>query len=366
MEIYLVGGAVRNRLLGLQVDEHDYVVVGATTDAMKSLGFQSVGKDFPVFLHPETKEEYALARTERKVGEGHKGFECETESVTLVQDLMRRDLTINAIAQDAEGNLVDPWGGVYDLEQRYLRHISPAFAEDPLRVLRVARFAALLSPQGFRVHPDTVVLMQAIVERGELAELAPERVFIELEKALQTSAPPVFFRVLQEVGANDVFWPEIGADDMDALQVSTPAMRSPELRFAALVSKLGSAEVDHIAHRIRLPARYRKFAQLVRSLYATWPNESSLGNEEIIDLLYRADAIRQPARFSEANQLLSLLWSASRIDAQTIESRWSAYLDALTHVTSDSIEGVEPGPALGAAIRDARIQRVATIRAGKN
>jgi tRNA nucleotidyltransferase/poly(A) polymerase len=187
-------------------------------------------------------------------------------------------------------------------------------------------------------------------------------VFIELEKALQTSAPQAFFRVLEDVDAHTVFWPEIEAPGVAALAAVASAVASPEWRFAALVSRLRPNEIDNIAGRVRLPTRYLKAANLVSSLYGTWPNESSLGNAEVVDLLYKADAIRQPARFAEANRLLSLLWSANNAEAPAIEATWSAYHDAVTDVTSDAIEGVEPGPELGAAIKNVRIERIAAIR----
>ncbi|MGH8400250.1 MAG: multifunctional CCA addition/repair protein, partial [Gammaproteobacteria bacterium] len=202
MNTYLVGGAVRDRLLGLPVKERDYVVVGATPADMAARGFKPVGKDFPVFLHPESNEEYALARTERKTARGYHGFEFHAApDVTLEDDLRRRDLTINAIAEDKHGALIDPYHGQHDLEARVLRHVSPAFAEDPVRVLRVARFAARFAPLGFRLADETLVLMRQMTDDGEVDALVAERVWQETAKALQTQTPSVFFTTLRECGA---------------------------------------------------------------------------------------------------------------------------------------------------------------------
>ncbi|MGL5532391.1 MAG: multifunctional CCA tRNA nucleotidyl transferase/2'3'-cyclic phosphodiesterase/2'nucleotidase/phosphatase, partial [Plesiomonas shigelloides] len=202
MQTYLVGGAVRDQLLGLNVTERDWVVVGATPEQLLAQGYQQVGRDFPVFLHPRTHEEYALARTERKQGQGYTGFVCHAApDVTLEQDLLRRDLTINAIAQAEDGSLTDPYGGQQDLRDRWLRHVSPAFSEDPLRVLRVARFAARFAHLGFRVAPETLALMQQISASGELTHLTAERVWKETEKALNSAAPDVYFAVLRACGA---------------------------------------------------------------------------------------------------------------------------------------------------------------------
>lgn len=210
MQIYLVGGAVRDALLGAVVSERDWVVVGATPEAMLAQGFKQVGRDFPVFLHPKTNEEYALARTERKQGQGYHGFACFSDpSVTLEDDLLRRDLTINAMAQCADGVVVDPYQGQADLVRRVLRHVSAAFSEDPLRVLRVARFAAKLAPFHFQIADETLALMRNMVAAGELACLTPERVWLETVKALQTQAPQRYFEVLQQVGALPMLMPEL-------------------------------------------------------------------------------------------------------------------------------------------------------------
>jgi len=210
MNVYLVGGAVRNRLLKLPVTERDWVVVGATPEEMLLLGYKKVGKNFPVFLHPETKEEYALARTERKMAEGHTGFACyASPDVTLEEDLLRRDLTINAIACNDKGDLIDPYQGEKDLNQLILRHVSEAFIEDPLRVLRVARFAAQLAHLGFSIDSETLDLMTKISQSGELLTLSPERVWKETEKALLSPSPHIYFQVLKHCSAILVLFPKI-------------------------------------------------------------------------------------------------------------------------------------------------------------
>lgn len=210
-KIYLVGGAVRDKLLGLEVLERDYVVVGATPEQMQTWGFEQVGADFPVFLHPVTHEEYALARTERKQGKGYKGFVFSTKNVTLAEDLSRRDLTINAIAEDKKGQLIDPYNGQVDIVNRQLRHVGEAFVEDPVRVLRVARFAARFASLGFSIAPETMALMQQMVDNGEVSHLVAERVSAEMFKALDSDAPHVFFQVLRQCGALAVIFPEVDA-----------------------------------------------------------------------------------------------------------------------------------------------------------
>ncbi len=225
-KIYLVGGAVRDELLDLSPKERDWVVTGATPDALKKRGFRQVGASFPVFLHPESGEEYALARTERKSGHGYHGFRVDFDpGVTIEQDLERRDLTINAMARDADGQLIDPYGGRQDLEDRWLRHVSAAFEEDPLRVLRVARFAARFAGLGFRVHPDTLDLMQKIAQSGELQHLVPERVWVEIRDAMGAAQPSRFLEVLRACGALEVLLPEVDA----LFGVPQPPSHHPEI-----------------------------------------------------------------------------------------------------------------------------------------
>ena len=300
-QVYLVGGALRDRLLGIEVYDRDWVVVGSTAQAMLDEGFEQVGKDFPVFLHPKTKEEYALARTERKTGLGYHGFDVSASSaVTLEADLLRRDLTINAMAQSADGELIDPYQGQADLMHRILRHVSPAFEEDPLRVLRVARFAAKLASFGFKVDDDTQALMIKMVASGELTKLTPERVWQEVVKALNTVQPSVFFKVLKQVGALATLFPELealygvpqsvkhhpegnaGIHTMMVLDAAAGLSKDIDVRFAALVHDLGKAltpnsewpnhpghesaglvEVKALCERYKIPKKVQFLAQKV-------------------------------------------------------------------------------------------------------
>jgi tRNA nucleotidyltransferase (CCA-adding enzyme) len=269
MDIYLVGGAVRDSLLNYPVSERDWVVVGATPESMEKQGYRAVGKDFPVFLHPKSKEEYALARTERKTAHGYKGFSVfASPEVSLEQDLIRRDLTINAMALDKNGQLIDPYGGQRDLEQRILRHVSPAFVEDPVRILRVARFAARYAALGFSLAPETLQLMQTMVAAGEVDYLVPERIWAELTKVLASNSPSVFFYTLRDCGALAKILPELdnlfgvpqppqhhpeidtGVHSLMALEQATLLSDKPSVRFAALVHDLGKAlsPKDNLPH----------------------------------------------------------------------------------------------------------------------
>jgi tRNA nucleotidyltransferase (CCA-adding enzyme) len=325
MQVYLVGGAVRDQLLGLSPHERDWVVVGATPEEMQRLGYRPVGRDFPVFLHPETAEEYALARLERKVAPGYRGFVTEfSPQVTLEQDLERRDLTINAMAQRADGSIIDPYGGRADLERRLLRHVSPAFAEDPVRILRVARFAARFAPLGFRVAPETAALMRAVVSAGEAAALVPERVWRELERALAEPRPGLFFETLVDCGALTVVLPELAplwspaasaaaaaaADTLaahavgaPALQVAATAGHAGPVRFAALVASLPAAQIESLCARLRAPNDYRELALLAARLGehlhggGVPPPVLARDPNWVLDLLDGADAFRRPERF---------------------------------------------------------------------
>ncbi len=331
MKIYAVGGAVRDELLGRPIADRDFVVVGATPEAMLAQGFRPVGRDFPVFLHPETHEEYALARTERKSGSGYHGFSFHAApDVTLEADLARRDLTINAMARDADGALIDPYGGEADLRAGVLRHVSMAFAEDPLRVLRVARFAARL---GFAVAPETQALMRAIVVGGELATLAPERIWQELARALMEPRPSRFFVELRRCGALAVLLPEldalfgvpqpvahhpevdVGVHVLQAVDFSAAAGDPLPVRYAVLTHDLGKAATPranwprHIAHeakgvrvvetlsqRLRVPADARELARLVARNHAVVQRALELRPSTLLDLLLAADALRRPER----------------------------------------------------------------------
>jgi tRNA nucleotidyltransferase (CCA-adding enzyme) len=329
MQIYLVGGAVRDKYLGLPVKERDWVVVGATPEAMEARGFKPVGKDFPVFLHPETHEEYALARTERKTAPGYKGFMVHTSpEVTLEEDLRRRDLTINALAETPDGTLIDPFGGLEDLRRGILRHVSPAFAEDPLRVLRVARFAARF---GFDVAPETNELMRQIGAAGELDTLVPERVWKELVRALAEPRPSRFFEVLRGCSALTVLFPEIarlfgvpqprehhpeidtGVHVMLVLDRAARLSDDPRVRFAALVHDLGKGTtppeewphhhgheergigiVEALCERLRTPNDYRDLALRVARYHGDCHRAQELRPSTLLKVLKALDALRRP------------------------------------------------------------------------
>lgn len=337
MEIYLVGGAVRDRLLGLPVAERDWVVVGATPEEMRARGYKLVGKDFPVFLHPETREEYALARTERKTAPGYRGFEVHSSAeVTLEDDLRRRDLTINAMAETADGTLIDPFGGGRDLEARLLRHVSPAFVEDPVRILRLARFAARLAPLGFRVAGDTIALARQMVDAGEVDALVPERVWAEMQRALGETAPRAYIEVLRECGALARLFPEIDA----LFGVPQPPQYHPEIdtgvhtllvldqaaaltadtvvRFAALTHDLGkgttprelwpkhhrhevrSAQlVRRLCERYRVPKAYCELAERVGRYHGLGHRAFELRPSTLLDLFERLDVLRRPERLEQ-------------------------------------------------------------------
>ncbi|XTZ38989.1 multifunctional CCA addition/repair protein [Salmonella enterica] len=337
MKSYLVGGAVRDTLLGLPVKDRDWVVVGATPQEMLDAGYQQVGRDFPVFLHPQSREEYALARTERKSGFGYTGFTCySAPDVTLQQDLLRRDLTVNALAQDQQGNIIDPYGGQQDLRDRILRHVSPAFGEDPLRVLRVARFAARYAHLSFRIADETMLLMREMVDAGELAHLIAERVWQETEKALRTRNPQVYFLVLRECGALKVLFPELDAlfgvpapakwhPEIDTgihtlMTVSMAAMLSPEVdvRFATLCHDLGKGLtpkalwprhhghgpagvklVEGLCQRLRVPNEIRDLAKLVAEFHDLIHTFPILQPKTIVKLFDAIDAWRKPQRVEQ-------------------------------------------------------------------
>jgi tRNA nucleotidyltransferase (CCA-adding enzyme) len=337
MKVYLVGGAVRDQLLGLSGQDRDWVVVGATPEEMTARGFKPVGADFPVFLHPQTKEEYALARTERKSGRGYKGFTVyAAPDVTLEDDLRRRDLTINAIAQDEAGALVDPFHGAEDLRAGVLRHVSDAFSEDPVRVLRVARFAARFHARGFRVADETLALMRTMVVSGEVDHLVPERVWAELERALNESTPSVFFTVLRDCGALAKLFPELDAlfgvpqpvehhPEIDTgvhamLVVDAAARLSPQplVRFAALMHDLGKGKTPaehwprHIGHeeggvplvrelckRLRAPNDFRDLAVLVARYHLHCHRALELRAGTLLETLESLNVFRRPERLDQ-------------------------------------------------------------------
>lgn len=403
---YLVGGAVRDALLGRAGGDRDWVVTGTTPEAMAALGYRPVGKDFPVFLHPSTGEEHALARTERKDGVGYRGFTVlASPEVTLEDDLARRDLTINAIARTEDGTLVDPFGGARDVEARVLRHVGPAFVEDPVRLLRVARFAARFAPLGFTVAPETMALMRAMVDAGEVAHLVPERVWQELAKALREPRPSAMLRVLRESGALAVLLPEVDAlygvpqrpeyhPEVDTglhveLVVDAAAALAPgddRVGFAALVHDLGkgltpaSEWPKHIAHehrgvrpveavcaRLKVPAEHRALAVLGCREHLNVHRLDELRDETVHDLIARADGFRQPARID----LLATVCEADKRgraglgDAPYPQAdRLRALFAAAQAVTAGPIVAAgATGPEVGEKLREARIAAIHAARA---
>ena len=337
MQVYLVGGAVRDALLGREAKERDFVVVGGNADELLAAGYRAVGRDFPVFLHPQTNEEHALARRERKTGPGYRGFVTEfTPDITLEEDLLRRDLTINAIARRADGSLVDPYGGQKDIEARVLRHVSPAFSEDPVRILRVARFAARFASLGFTVHESTRELMRRMVEAGEAAALVPERVWQETERALGEPHPEVFFQVLRDCGALAVIFPEVdrlfgvpqspqwhpevdtGVHVMLCLKRAAQLEAPVTVRFAVLAHDLGKGTtpvevlpkhimhesrglplVDALCSRLKVPTAHRELARMTCQQHTNVHRALELRPETVLKLLEETDAFRRPDRFRE-------------------------------------------------------------------
>ncbi|MEN4768939.1 multifunctional CCA addition/repair protein [Duffyella gerundensis] len=337
MKTYLVGGAVRDGLLNLPIKDRDWVVTGTTPEAMLAAGYQQVGRDFPVFLHPKTREEYALARTERKSGQGYTGFiTWFAPDVTLEQDLQRRDLTINAIAQDSDGNIIDPFNGRHDIQQRLLRHVSAAFNEDPLRVLRVARFAARFAHLNFRIADETMALMQHMAASGELAHLTAERVWKETESALQSPNPQVFFQVLRDCNALAVLFPEIdklfgvpapakwhpeidtGVHTLMTLAIAAQLSPEVDIRFATLCHDVGKAltppekwpshhghglagvpVVEQLCQRLRVPNHVRDLSLLVTEFHDIVHTVERQSSETLVGLFDRIDAWRKPQRVEQ-------------------------------------------------------------------
>ncbi|HXR51554.1 MAG TPA: multifunctional CCA addition/repair protein [Steroidobacteraceae bacterium] len=407
MQVYLVGGAVRDALLGRAVKEKDYVVVGGSAEELLADGYRAVGRDFPVFLHPQTQAEHALARRERKTGPGYRGFVTEfTPDITLEEDLQRRDLTINAIAQREDGSLVDPYGGQKDLAARLLRHVSPAFSEDPVRILRVARFAARFAPEGFSVHDSTRALMRQMVESGEVSALVSERVWQETERALGESRPEVFFEVLRDCGALKVIFPEVdrlfgvpqppqwhpeidtGVHVMLCLKRAAQLDAPVTVRFAVLAHDLGKGTtppdqwprhvmhesrglslVDALCSRLKVPTAHRELARMTCQQHTNVHRALELRPETVLKLLEECDAFRRPERFRE-------LLLACQCDAQGrtgleekpypqreyLESAFAAASAA--QLTGQEMAGLN-GSAIANAIRAKRLEALVPLRPAK-
>lgn len=373
-QVYLVGGAVRDSLLHVPVRERDWVVVGATPEKMQSYGFQPVGSDFPVFLHPRTKEEYALARTERKSGKGYKGFVCDAAPyVTLEQDLERRDLTINAMAQDKTGRIIDPFGGQTDLEKKVLRHVSPAFIEDPVRVLRAARFYARFYSRGFCVAEETLKLMRQMVTMGELDALVSERVWQEMFRALSEPTPTQFFLLLRQVGALRVVFPELDQSfeqkfsygDSDAgllclqrLAKSAEVSADVISRFSLLVCQLDPFDatsnlqaISAFCKRLKLPKAYQEFSKLLAKHYLFVKISKSASTEAILRFFEGADAFRRAERFEKLLQALEILENMGDFEEGTVAYLRGGYraLNEVEFSAQDSgLSGVEIGKHLRA------------------
>jgi len=366
MQIYLVGGAVRDQLLGYPVYDRDWVVVGATPDMMRKQGFLPVGSDFPVFIHPQTSEEYALARTERKSGIGYGGFQFHTSpEVTLEQDLLRRDLTINAIAQSDSGELIDPYGGQQDLADRKLRHVSPAFSEDPLRVLRVARFAARYAHLGFAVAKPTIELMAEISDSGELEALTQERVWKELSRALQEPSPMVFFQVLNQAHGLERLLPELANLEFSAADTIDTALAPLELAeqrlavlFSLCQSKASDEQTKLFAEKLRCPNSTRELlvnTQRWQQQLLNWP---TLTGEQRLEVIRGVDLLRRPERLMPLIEVIQVLAKLTGSDLP-IEAlnRLPALLEQLKASTPKELmaEGFK-GAALGEAIRQRQQQ----------
>ncbi len=399
MNIYEVGGAVRDTLMGLPVQDRDWVVVGATKDDLLRLGYRPIGKDFPVFLHAKTREQYALARTEQKTGPGYHGFSFDTsKTVSLEEDLARRDLTVNAMARDESGHIIDPYGGQLDLERKVLRHVSDAFIEDPLRVLRVARFSARFAQLGFSVAPETTEMMKKMSETGELDELRPERVWQETNKALVETSPQQYFLVLRDCGALARVFPELealfgvpqparwhpeidtGIHVMMALKIAAELSDKAEIRFAVLAHDLGKGTTPkkllpgHRGHeerslkvlaslcaRLPVPKNYQALAEAVARYHGLAHKASSLRPNTLHKIIVAVDGIRRPGRFED----FLIACEADARGRKGLEEQ--AYpqaeilkcaLHAARTVRAEETENSVKGKALGELIRQKQIESI--------
>lgn len=404
MKIFLVGGAVRDELLGINSVERDWVVIGSNEQEMLSLGFNKVGKDFPVFIHPKSKEEYALARTERKTAKGYYGFKCNfSPDITLEEDLMRRDLTINAIAKDLDGNIIDPFNGEQDLRNRVLRHVSAAFIEDPIRVLRVARFAAKLAKFGFKVAKETMHLMRSIVENQELDYVTSERVWKEIEKALVTDAPQEFFLVLRECNALAIIFPDLnklwgipqpikwhpevdtGIHVMLALKQGSALTKDPKIRFAVLChdlgkgltasemlpshhghEQLGVALINNWCKKYKVPNNYKNLAVKVAAWHTHSHMALQLKPKTILKLFLALDAFRQPQNLQDF-LIACTADSCGRLGKERDQYVQAKFLTKIFEetrkITSKHFVGLNvSGIKLGEMIRSTQIKLIAKLK----
>ncbi|MCK5819811.1 MAG: multifunctional CCA addition/repair protein [Psychromonas sp.] len=400
MQVFLVGGAIRDKLLNLEVKDKDYTVVGSSPDELISLNYKQVGNDFPVFLHPKTGEEYALARTERKQGTGYTGFTCNAgQDISLEDDLIRRDITINAIAQAEDGKLIDPHNGLRDIKEKILRHISPAFSEDPLRVLRVSRFAARFFRLGFSIAPETLTLMKSLTLSGELSDLTCERVWQETSKALQTQSPQVYFQVLRECGALKALFPEIdrlfgipaprkwhpeidtGIHTLMVIEQSVKLSTDIAFRFACLVHDLGKAltppekwpshkkhellglpVINVLCDRLKIPNDCRKLALLVCEHHTLIHNGLSLKPQTLLKLMDKCDAWRKPQRFLQVLEC-GIADSKGRAGLENMPYHsadyiWQAFLVACDVDVKTIIDKGHKGKAIKSELLKERIRAV--------
>jgi tRNA nucleotidyltransferase (CCA-adding enzyme) len=377
MQIYKVGGAVRDRLLGRPVTEIDWVVVGSTAEEMIAQGFKPVGADFPVFLHPETGEEYALARTERKNGRGYGGFVFHASpDVTLEQDLIRRDLTINAMAEDANGNVIDPYGAKADLEARLLRHVSPAFAEDPLRVLRVARFAARYASLDFQIADETLDLMRTLADSGELEALTPERSWKEISRALMEARPEVFVSTLRRCSALARLLPEIdalfdaGLDDqlLLALRGAASVDAALPVRWAVLLRDVPDAPgqdikaLDALNRRSKVPRDCQELSRLVGEFHRAAQEANTLSTEALLDMLQRFDVYRRPQRLDDFLLVESIYSKAQGVTNPQLHYLAGAAIAVRQVEVAALMDAGFKGAALGDALKAARLQALESYR----
>jgi len=396
MKIYLVGGAVRDEQLGLPINERDWCVVGAKSEDLLSKGYRRVGKDFPVFLHPKTSEEYALARTEKKVAPGYDGFTFQTSpNVSIDEDLKRRDLTINAMAKDNKNNLIDPFNGMIDLRNKILRHVSDSFKEDPVRILRTAKFAARFLSLKFEIDPSTIKIMSEMVEDGEINSLIPDRIWKETQEALSGENPHIFFEVLKKCNALQILYPEIIIDKnqqqskqnkktsihtLDALKKSAKISNVPEVRFAALVYRfLGSEKLDfnkalldrkkeniiainEISRRLPIPSKYKDLALLVANSYKDYQQAFNLNPIAVMNLFEKLDAFRRPERLENFLDSCEAIESMDKTSAQLEPNQNKFLLDtfnaAISIATKDIINEEKNKIKISARIKNRRIRAI--------
>ena len=379
MKIYLVGGAVRDKLLGIPTEDRDWVVIGSNPASMMELGYRQVGKDFPVFLHPTTGEQYALARTEKKTGSGHTAFDFNVSStVTLEDDLKRRDLTINAIAEGLDGKLIDPFGGLSDIKNKSLKHVSEAFCEDPLRVLRVARFHAKLSSLGFSISPDTLRVMSEISQSGELKTLSPERIWQEFQKSLASPSPDKFILTLEKCGALKALLPEmnIALQTLNSLSCASTLTKETNIRYAALMNDIGKSLSDNsdqgkhvksheyelqslIKERFNVPNDHAVLAALVCEHHQKMCRLKELSADELLSTIESLDAIRRPKRFE---RFLTVCEAISKTGSKNLDySRTNLLSEVLKIVSNIDVKKLlhdQPDQQAREVVRQYRLQLI--------